>query len=413
MRNRSDRLRSPSSILNFQTSHSRTASLCALLLALALAVFTQKLWAHGSFRVPLSREYNCFLEGPQNPQSEACKAAIAEAGAAQFYNWDGVNRMDANDRHREIIPDGQLCSGGKESHRGLNLARTDWVTQIVAPNPDGTFEFVYRATAPHSTRYFEFYITKNGHDHTQPLKWSDLEAQPFCSITEVELADDAYRMICPMPLTKEGKQIIYSIWQRNDSQEAFYSCSDVEFDYSNVVVTPTPVLPTPTATSTPQPVESTCQINYAIDNDWGAGFGASVEITNLGSAALNGWELTWDYAGTQTLTNAWESVYQQTGPACCHTKRSVERRDWPRRICHHWLQRILQWAQHNATLLRAKWRCVQWASSSVDTGINHACRDANGHSYVYCDIRNTCTPHCFTNGGHSNGGYSTGKQRPL
>ncbi|MBV7335698.1 lytic polysaccharide monooxygenase [Chloroflexi bacterium TSY] len=170
-------------------------------------LIVQRLQAHGSFRVPLSREYYCFLEGPDNPQSDACKAAVAEAGTQQFYDWNGVNRMDANDRHRAIIPDGQLCSGGKESHRGLNLARDDWPTQIVAPEADGTFEFVYHATAPHSTRYFEIYITKDGHDHTQPLKWSDLEEQPFCYITSVELNGDRYFMDCPVPLEKEGKQI--------------------------------------------------------------------------------------------------------------------------------------------------------------------------------------------------------------
>ncbi len=47
-----------------------------------------------------------------------------------------------------------------------------------------------------------------------------------------------------------GRHILYSIWQRVvGSQEAFYTCSDVDFGGSN---TPTPT-PTPTPTDTPTP----------------------------------------------------------------------------------------------------------------------------------------------------------------
>merc|ERR1712062_750838 len=34
---------------------------------------------------------------------------------------------------------------------------------------------------------------------------------------------------------KSGKHVIYAVWQRNDSPEAFYSCSDVVFGSENVV----------------------------------------------------------------------------------------------------------------------------------------------------------------------------------
>lgn len=292
---------------------SLTILLGALLLVGGSAIVIQKLEAHGSMRVPLSREYNCFLEGPENPTSAACAAAIAEAGTQQFYDWNGVNRMDANDRHREIVPDGQLCSGGKESHRGLNLARNDWVTQIVAPEADGTFEFVYQATVPHSTRYFEFYVTRDGYDPTQPLKWSDLEEQPFCYITNVELNGGRYFMTCPMPLEKEGKHIIYNIWQRNDSQEAFYSCIDVEFDYSNVTVDPTTVPPTATPAPTQDPSEWACEVEYTIGADWGAGFNAEVTVTNLRQNTIDGWTVSWDFPGEQNVTESWSSAFQQVG----------------------------------------------------------------------------------------------------
>src|SRR5947199_3196953 len=55
-----------------------------------------------------------------------------------------------------------------------------------------------------------------------------------------------------------------------------------------------------------------CRVDYAT-NDWGAGFGATVTIANLGTAAVNGWTLTYSYAGNQTLQQGWNGVWSQSG----------------------------------------------------------------------------------------------------
>ena len=36
-------------------------------------------------------------------------------------------------------------------------------------------------------------------------------------------------MNCPLPQGKTGKHVIYNVWQRSDSPEAFYACIDVSF----------------------------------------------------------------------------------------------------------------------------------------------------------------------------------------
>ena len=186
-------------------------------------------YPHGSMETPVSRVYNCFLENPENPKTDACRAAVQAGGTQALYDWNGVNQGNANDRHREIIPDGKLCSGGNELFKGMDLARGDWRSTIIAPDPDGNLDFVFRATAPHSTDYFRFYVTRDGYDPLEPLAWSDLESSPFCEITSVTLEDGRYEMTCPFPQGKSGKHVIYAIWQRDDSPEAFYTCIDVEF----------------------------------------------------------------------------------------------------------------------------------------------------------------------------------------
>jgi len=186
--------------------------------------------AHGSMEVPLSRVYSCFKEGPETPRSAACKAAIQVGGTQALYDWNGVRQGAANGRHRELIPDGKLCSAANESHKGLDLARADWPSTLIAPDASGRFEFVFHATAVHATAYFHLYVTKEGYDPTLPLKWSDLEDAPFCTLTAPSTpTNNRYRFTCPFPQGRTGPHVIYTIWQRSDSPEAFYACNDVKF----------------------------------------------------------------------------------------------------------------------------------------------------------------------------------------
>ncbi|MBL1087685.1 lytic polysaccharide monooxygenase [Streptomyces actinomycinicus] len=180
--------------------------------------------AHGAMQNPASRVSTCYQEGPEHPRSAACKAAVAASGTQAFYDWNAVNIADAAGRHQEIIPDGKLCSAGREKYRGLDLARADWPATQVSPGP---FTFRFTATAPHRGR-FDLYISKDGYDPSQALKWSDLSPDPIASADDPQVVDGAYQFEGELP-EREGRQLIYAIWQRSDSAEAFYSCSDVDF----------------------------------------------------------------------------------------------------------------------------------------------------------------------------------------
>jgi len=203
------------------------------LILLIFCFIIQDVAAHGTFTEPVSRIYKCFLENPENPQSDSCKEAVDVGGKQALYDWNGVNQGNANDMHISVVPDGELCGAGKELFKGINLARNDWFKNDISPNQDGNIDFIFRATAPHSTKYFDFYITKDGYNPLVPLKWSDLESEPFCSILEVDLVNGNYNMNCPFPTGKSGTHVIYNIWQRDDSQEAFYACIDVNIDEEN------------------------------------------------------------------------------------------------------------------------------------------------------------------------------------
>ncbi|MEU0134443.1 lytic polysaccharide monooxygenase [Streptomyces sp. NPDC006296] len=180
--------------------------------------------AHGSLSDPVSRVSACFAEGPENPRSAACKAAVAAGGTQALYDWNGVNIANAAGKHRELIPDGKLCSAGNEKFTGLDLPRADWPA---TPVQAGSRTFTFRATAPHKGS-FELYLTKEGYDPSQPLKWSDLREKPFATATDPALTDGSYVFEGTLPQAS-GRQLIYTVWQRSDSPEAFYACSDVTF----------------------------------------------------------------------------------------------------------------------------------------------------------------------------------------
>jgi chitin-binding protein len=182
--------------------------------------------AHGSMEVPISRVYNCFLEGPEAPKSAACRAVVAAGGTQPLYDWMEVNQFEANGRHHALIADGTLCAGGREKYVGLDLKRRDWPTTAITPDGSGKFTFVFHAMTPHATDYFRFYITRDGWSPAKRLGWGDLAK--FAEVKAPTAVDNRYRMTVKLPPGKTGRRLVYVIWQRSDSAEAFYSCSDVK-----------------------------------------------------------------------------------------------------------------------------------------------------------------------------------------
>ncbi|MGW3591027.1 lytic polysaccharide monooxygenase auxiliary activity family 9 protein [Streptomyces fungicidicus] len=181
--------------------------------------------AHGSMGDPVSRVSQCYAEDPESPDSAACKAAVAAGGTQALYDWNGIRIGDAGGRHQELIPDGRLCSAGDDTFKGLDLARADWPATSVS---SGSYTFRYRVTAPHKGT-FKVYITKPGYDPSQPLAWDDLDlANPVATSTDPAASGGFYTFSGALP-ERSGKQLLYAVWQRSDSPEAFYSCSDVTF----------------------------------------------------------------------------------------------------------------------------------------------------------------------------------------
>ncbi|MGW1671476.1 lytic polysaccharide monooxygenase auxiliary activity family 9 protein [Streptomyces sp. NPDC002324] len=198
------------------------AVVVAPLLLTAVAVTPAR--AHGAPTDPVSRVSACSPEG-EAQGSAACRAAVS-ANGAPFTAWDNLRVAGVNGRDREVVPDGQLCSGGLAAYKGLDLARADWPSTRLSPG--STLNLTYRSTIPH-TGTFKLFLTAPGYDPTKPLTWSDLPEKPFASVTDPPLRDGSYRFSAKLPADRSGHHVLYTIWQNTSTVDTYYSCSDVVF----------------------------------------------------------------------------------------------------------------------------------------------------------------------------------------
>jgi len=317
---------------------------------LTVAIAPSAAQAHGVSMFPAARTFMCYQDGLQ-PQGNivssnpACAAAVAATGTTPLYNWFAVLRSDAGGRTTGFIQDGQICSGGTGGpfdFSAYNAARTDWpLTHLTS---GASYQFHYSNWAAHPGS-FNLYITRDGWIATTPLAWADLV--PFGSVTNPPAnggpgALNYYFWNQQLP-AKSGRHIIYIQWVRSDSQENFFSCSDVVFDGGNGEVTgvgtsgtqppvstqppvtsrpPTttpPISTRPPTTTTTRPPTTTqppsngaCSASFKVTSAWSGNFQGEVTVT-AGSAAINGWTVNWTNPSGQSLSQLWGGALTQSG----------------------------------------------------------------------------------------------------
>lgn len=191
--------------------------------AVAAAVPAAPGYAHGAPTDPVSRTAACAVGAPQ-ASSAACKAARA-ANGRPFGAFDNLRVPGVAGRDRQVIPDGDLCSGGLPGYRGLDLARDDWPATRLTAGTEVTVR--YATTIPHRGT-FRVYLTRPGYDPARPLRWADLGAKPIFTATDPPVRSGAYRFTGKLPADRTGRHLLYIVWQNSSTVDTYYSCSDVD-----------------------------------------------------------------------------------------------------------------------------------------------------------------------------------------
>lgn len=299
-----------------------------LLCALTLLAVPSNLRAHGSMANPVSRVYQVFLENPENPSSAAARAAVGLSGPTPFYTWNEVARLVPERNYRDLIPDGRLASAGLSKFAGIDLARADWPATSVQAGP---YDCVFYATSPHEPSSFAVYITKQGYDPAQPLRWEDLE--PVSYTVPPYLEGRNFRFTVDLP-PRAGRHVLYAIWQRDDpAGEAFFSASDIDFGGVDYATAPAPekapiegycgtgctcnheTALSPSAPEVSEPLvapapgspatSGALEVTHAVTSSWGGGGEVLVTLRNPGASAVSDWSVEFDYpADISTFWNA-------------------------------------------------------------------------------------------------------------
>jgi chitin-binding protein len=168
---------------------------------------------------------------------EAWQANGLEAGKFFPATESGLNDPYAPDDTVNAAPpaDGRIASAGKDFAALLDEARSDWPKHPVSSGQ--AFTLTWSFHAPHKTRRYNYFLTRQGWDTSSPLTRGQFEphpihthqntCQPFWSCDDLLPADPTtHEMVLPQ---RTGYHVLLAVWEVADTPNAFYQVIDLEF----------------------------------------------------------------------------------------------------------------------------------------------------------------------------------------
>ncbi|MGW0575716.1 lytic polysaccharide monooxygenase auxiliary activity family 9 protein [Streptomyces sp. NPDC002920] len=186
---------------------------------------------HGWVTQPPSRAARLFNDGYPSNALEAGKFFPAtEAGR--------TDPLQPSDVPSDMPPpDGKIASAGYPGGGAPQLDEVrDWRKVDLASG--GQQKFVWNFTMQHRTRRYNYFVTKNGWDPSQPLTRAQFEPVPFAKL---EPNGDTPYWELPMPphgvpvehtITlpeRKGYHVVLGVWEVADTGAAFYQVIDANF----------------------------------------------------------------------------------------------------------------------------------------------------------------------------------------
>lgn len=142
--------------------------------------------------------------------------------------------------------DGYILSGGKTDERDcINFTNEemskklnrDFSWPLLNVDPGQVFQVKWEYTAPHVTRGYSWFITKDGWDPKQRISRAQLESEAFFKdfYTQVPYDKHGAEMKAKvehqvaLPKNKKGHHMIVLAWIVANTGNAFYQAFDVDF----------------------------------------------------------------------------------------------------------------------------------------------------------------------------------------
>ncbi|MGZ3119398.1 lytic polysaccharide monooxygenase auxiliary activity family 9 protein [Streptomyces sp. H62] len=186
--------------------------------------------AHGSVVDPASRNYGCWqrwgadFQNPAMAQQDPMCWQAWQADPNAMWNWNGLYRNGSAGNFEAVVPDGQLCSGGRTEGGRYNSLDTAGAWKTTAVNDNFTVKLHDQAS--HGADYIKVYVSRQGYDpSTQPLGWDDLQ---LLTTTGRYAPGQNYEI--PVSTSGlSGRHVVYTVWQASHMDQTYFLCSDVDF----------------------------------------------------------------------------------------------------------------------------------------------------------------------------------------
>lgn len=165
-----------------------------------------------------------FTEDPPSRQAVCAGGAAGDCGPIQ---WEPQSVEGPGNFPQQGPADGHLCSADNPTFQQLDDPRGgQWPAKDLKSGQD--VQYRWKNTASHPTEAYRYFITKDDWDPAKPLTRDQLEPAPFSTVDyggktpgDVEAHD------VRLPDGKHGKHMIFAAWEIADTENAFYSCADV------------------------------------------------------------------------------------------------------------------------------------------------------------------------------------------
>lgn len=184
--------------------------------------------AHGSVTNPPTRNYGCLERWGSdhlNPEmaniDPMCWGAWRHDPNA-MWNWNGLYRENVGGNHEAVIPNGQLCSGGRTQSPRYDYMDTpgEWVAKDVPQQ----FRLTLTDQARHGADYLRIYVSEPGFDPTtEALGWDDVQ---LVKQTGRYPSQGTYETDVNLS-GRSGRAVLYTIWQASHLDQPYYLCSDI------------------------------------------------------------------------------------------------------------------------------------------------------------------------------------------
>lgn len=189
---------------------------------------------HGHIATPASRAYFAWQEGKLNA------GQLNQREAGKFFPATQAGLSDAvapTDSPNAVPPrDGEIASANQGDGRFLDEPGTHWKKHTVTAGEVMKFTWTY--TAPHSTRRYNYFITREDWNPNLPLSRAQFESTPFFKAEFSEQPFWSYGSVLRPtgPTTHEvqlpqrsGYHVLLAVWEVADTGNAFYQVIDLDF----------------------------------------------------------------------------------------------------------------------------------------------------------------------------------------